>query len=117
MTIESVVIRNFKGPRETDLTFSKGLHILVGDNETGKSTGLEAIDLVRTKQLIRDVGFDLHPFPFHQSVVHEFVQAVKDGLVVPQLKTVIEIYFAGNPELAEHKGTNNSHYANCPGGA
>ena len=116
MTIERVVIRNFKGLRETDLTFSKGLNILVGDNETGKSTVLEAINLALTKQLNRrDVGYDLHPFLFHQSVVQEFVQSIRDGLVVPPLKIVIEVYLADNPELAEHKGTNNSHSANCPG--
>ena len=116
MTIERVVIRNFKGLRETDLTFSNGLNILVGDNETGKSTVLEAINLALTKQLNRrDVGYDLHPFLFHQSVVQEFIQAIKDGSVVPPLEIVIEVYFADNPELAEHKGTNNSRNADCPG--
>ena len=116
MTIERVVIRNFKGLRATDLTFSKGLNILVGDNETGKSTVLEAINLALTKQLNRrDVGYDLHPFLFHQSVVQEFVQAVGDGSVVPPLKIVIEIYFTDDPELAEHKGTNNSQNLDCPG--
>ena len=116
MTIERVVIRNFKGLQETDLTFSEGLNILVGDNETGKSTVLEAINLALTKQLNRrDVGYDLHPFLFHQSVVQEFVQAVRDGSVVPPLKIVIEVYLADYPELAEHKGTNNSRNANCPG--
>ena len=116
MTIERVVIRNFKGLRATDLSFSKGLNILVGDNETGKSTVLEAINLALTKQLNRrDVGYDLHPFLFHQSVVQEFVQAVTDGSVVAPLKIVIEVYFADIPELAEHKGTNNSYNTDCPG--
>lgn len=116
MTIQRVVICNFKGLRETDLTFSKGLNILVGDNETGKSTVLEAINLALTKQLNRrDIGYDLHPFLFHQSVVQEFVQAVRDGSVVPPLKIVIEVYLADNPEFAEHKGTNNSHNTDCPG--
>jgi len=30
MTIERVIIRNFKGLKETDLTFGKGINILVG---------------------------------------------------------------------------------------
>ena len=116
MTIERVVIRNFKGLRETDLTFGKGVNILVGDNETGKSTVLEAINLALTKQLNRrDAGYDLHPFLFHQSVVQEFVQSVRDGSVVPPLEIDIEVYLTDDPALAEHKGTNNSHNADCPG--
>ena len=116
MTIERVVIRNFKGLKKTDLTFGKGLNILVGDNETGKSTVLEAINLALTKQLNRrDAGYDLHPFLFHQSVVQEFVQGVRDGLVVPPLEIDIEVYLTDDPALAEHKGTNNSHNADCPG--
>jgi len=58
MTIERVVIRNPKGLRATDLTFSKGLNVLVGDNETGKSSVLEAINIALTKQLNRhDAGY------------------------------------------------------------
>ena len=115
MTIERVVIRNFKGLKATDLTFGKGLNILVGDNETGKSTILEAINLALTKQLNRrDAGYDLHPFLFHQSVVQEFVQGVRDGLSVPP-QIDVEVYLTDDPALAEHKGTNNSHNADCPG--
>lgn len=116
MTIERVVIRNFKGLKETDLSFSEGLNILVGDNETGKSTVLEAVNLALTKQLNRrDAGYDLHPFLFHQSIVQEFVQSVRNGLVVPPLGIDIEVYLRDDPALAEHKGTNNSRNADCPG--
>lgn len=116
MTIELVIIRNFKGLKETELTFGKGVNILVGDNETGKSTVLEAINLALTKQLNRrDAGYDLHPFLFHQSNVQEFVQSVRNGSVVPPLQIEIEIYLTDDPALAEHKGTNNSRNADCPG--
>ena len=116
MTIERVIIRNFKGLKETELTFGKGLNILVGDNETGKSTVLEAINLALTKQLNRrDAGYDLHPFLFHQPVVQEFVQSVRDGSVVSPLEIDIEVYLTDDPALAEHKGINNSRNADCPG--
>ena len=116
MTIERVIVRNFKGLKETELTFGKGVNILVGDNETGKSTVLEAINLALTKQLNRrDAGYDLHPFLFHQSIVQEFVQSVRDGSVVSPLEIDIEVYLTDDPALAEHKGTNNSRNADCPG--
>lgn len=116
MPIEHVVIRGFKGLMETELTFGKRLNILVGDNETGKSTVLEAINLALTKQLNRrDIGYDLHPFLFHQQDVQAFVQRVKAGGVVAPLDIEIEIYLTDTPALAVHKGTNNSRRANCPG--
>ena len=116
MTIERVIIRNFKGLKETELTFGDGVNILVGDNETGKSTVLEAINLALTKQLNRrDIGYDLHPFLFHQSIVQDFVQSVRDGLVVPPLEIEIEVYLRDDPVLAEHKGTNNSRNEDRPG--
>ena len=116
MTIERVIIRNFKGLKETELTFGDGVNILVGDNETGKSTVLEAINLALTKQLNRrDIGYDLHPFLFHQSIVQDFVRSVRHGLVVPPLQIEIEVYLTDDPALAEHKGTNNSRNDNCPG--
>lgn len=116
MTIARVIIRNFKGLKETNLTFGKGVNILVGDNETGKSTVLEAINLALTRQLNRrDAGYELHPFLFHQSIVQEFVQGVGNGKVLPPLEIDIEVYFKDDPALAEHKGTNNSCNVDCPG--
>lgn len=52
MHIEKVIIENlkcFKG--QFSVTLNKGLNILVGDNETGKSTVLEAIHLALSGQL------------------------------------------------------------------
>ncbi len=116
MTIERVIVRNFKGLKETELTFGKGVNILVGDNETGKSTVLEAINLALTKQLNRrDAGYDLHPFLFHQSIIEQFVQSVGDGAGVSPPEIEIEVYLTDDPALAEHKGTNNSRNADCPG--
>jgi putative ATP-dependent endonuclease of OLD family len=45
MRISKVSINNFRGVAETDLLFPKHA-VLIGDNNTGKSTVLEALDLV-----------------------------------------------------------------------
>jgi putative ATP-dependent endonuclease of OLD family len=46
MHISKIIISNFKSYREPfHLELNKGLNILVGNNETGKSTILEAIHL------------------------------------------------------------------------
>ena len=49
MQIEKLVIQNFKGFKERfTVNLNSGLNIIVGDNEAGKSTIIEAINLVLT---------------------------------------------------------------------
>ena len=49
MEIEKVVIRNFKVFRKKfTIHLNSGLSVIVGDNEAGKSTILEAINLALT---------------------------------------------------------------------
>lgn len=49
MAISKVKIQNFKSFKDTfTLTLNKGLNVLVGDNESGKSTILEAIHIALT---------------------------------------------------------------------
>ena len=116
MSIERLIIRNFKGLRNTDLSFRPDMNILVGDNESGKSTVLEAINPALSKQINRrDVTYELHPYLFNQSAVKEFLSRVKAGHIVEPLAITIEIYLEDNDKFAEHKGTNNSLRENCPG--
>lgn len=46
MKIEKLVLQNYKSFKDrTVIEFNEGLNILVGDNEAGKSTILEAVHL------------------------------------------------------------------------
>ena len=49
--IREVVIRNFKVFRNFEIQLNSDLNILVGNNEAGKSTILEAIVLALTKRI------------------------------------------------------------------
>jgi len=60
MRISKVSIKNFRGVAEADLFFPKHA-VLIGDNNTGKSTVLEALDLV----LGPDRAFRLPPVDEH----------------------------------------------------
>ncbi|REM97111.1 DUF2813 domain-containing protein, partial [Mycobacterium tuberculosis] len=51
MPIERIVIDNFKSFRHLDLPLNAHMNLVVGDNEVGKSTLLEAIHAVVTGQL------------------------------------------------------------------
>ena len=51
MTIERVIIKNYRALRSTDIRLGDNVNIIVGDNESGKSTLLEAINLALRCQI------------------------------------------------------------------
>lgn len=116
MTIERVIVRNYKALREADITLQPTLNIIVGDNESGKSTLLEAINLALRCQLNRRPAMqELHPFLLNAESVQEFAQSHNDGEPQSPPSILIELYFANIPELSDLKGTNNSDKIDVPG--
>ena len=61
--ITRLMLQNFKKFPELDLRFTHDRNILVGDNESGKSTILLALDLV-LRALLQIVGGDKLIIPF-----------------------------------------------------
>lgn len=56
MYISKISLHNFKGFKgDHELVFNKGVNFLVGDNNCGKSSILEAVDFIRTKKLKEDI--------------------------------------------------------------
>ncbi len=113
--IKRAIIKNYKGLRNTEIEFKDGLNIVVGDNECGKTTLLEAINLALTGQLNRrPAAYELHPFLFNSSATAEYVAALRGGQTVPPPAILIEIYFKDEAPAAL-RGTNNSRNEDCPG--
>jgi putative ATP-dependent endonuclease of the OLD family len=109
-------VQNFKGLRALDISLNPKLNILVGDNEMGKSTLLEAINLALTGQLNgRSVAHELHPFLFHQAATAEYVTNIRSGKPAPPPQIVIEVYLSDEKTYADLKGRNNSRNEDCPG--
>lgn len=116
MHITKVVIRNFRCLRNCTTTLNDKLNIIVGDNECGKSTLLEAIHVTLSGQLNgRPLVTELHPQLFNQRAVREYIEGMKAGKATPPPSILIELYFAAIPELAVCRGTNNSLKENVPG--
>jgi len=71
MKIEKLVLQNYKSFKErTVIEFNEGLNILVGDNEAGKSTILEAIHLCLSGILDgKYLKHDFHQYLFNYEIV------------------------------------------------
>ena len=114
--ITRAVIKNYKGLRESDIQFGPDLNILVGDNETGKSTVLEAINLALTGQINRrSAKYELHPFLFHQQATAAYIAGLQEDPATQPPEILIEVYLQDVDQYADLKGQNNSLFENCPG--
>jgi putative ATP-dependent endonuclease of the OLD family len=90
----------------------------VGDNETGKSTLLEAINLVLSSQLDgRNIQYELNPYVFNSEMVKGYFAALKNGKHASPPQILVEAYLDDdqNSDVAKLKGTNNSAGEDCPG--
>lgn len=116
MPIERVVIENFKSFRRLNLPLNPHMNLVVGNNEVGKSTLLEAIHAVVTGQLNgRNIAFEITPYLFHQPTVQEYLAEVQAGRNAPPPHIRIEAYLGNDTGLAALRGTNNSLGADTAG--
>lgn len=104
--IKKVNIENYKCFKgKFTLKLNSGLNILVGDNETGKSTILEAIHLALTGLLNgRYLKNEITQHLFNKETVSEFVKNVKSGIDLPFI--LIEL-FIGGADFALFEGDGN----------
>jgi predicted ATPase len=117
MHITKAKIRNYRSLDHCDLHFREGLNILVGDNEAGKSTLLEAISLALTGSLNgRPIAQELHPYLFSMRATRTYLEALHSGKPAHLPSITIELFFSNIPELASFRGDNHSEKPeDCPG--
>jgi len=114
--IKKIFIKNYKIFDVFDFTLNKGLNIVVGDNETGKSTILEAINLALTKRLNgKSIEYELTPYLFNKTCEKVYLDSLRTSHPVAPPEIVIEIYINDNPELASLRGSMNSKKEDCTG--
>lgn len=116
MAIKKVKIRNFKCFKGIfELELNTGLNILVGNNETGKSTILEAIHIALTGFYGgRNIRNELSQYLFNRDVVELYINSVNNGAALPPPSISIEVFFDGsiNPE---YEGNDNSERVSFEG--
>ena len=97
MPLKQIIIQNFKSLRNLKIQFNKGLNILVGDNEAGKSTILEAIHLALTGIYRgRNIKGEISQYLFNNEVVEEYLKSLKSKNPCEPPRIVIEVYFEGS---------------------
>jgi predicted ATP-dependent endonuclease of OLD family len=107
--IKKVFIQNYKIFEKFDLELNDTINIIVGDNEAGKSTILEAINLAFSKRLNgKLIEYELSPHIFNQNCVNSYLNELKDKKNPLLPKIIIEIYLEEKPELEYLRGSMNS---------
>ncbi len=114
--IKKLFIQNYKIFRNFELELNSDLSILVGDNEVGKSTILEAINLALTRKLNgRQIDQELTPFIFNQDCCAEYLKAIRSKTPKEPPPIRIELYLNDAPELEFLRGSMNSNKEDCAG--
>jgi len=106
--IEKVNIINYKCfEGKFSIEFKDGINIIVGNNEAGKSTILEAIHLALTGILNgRYIRNELSQYLFNENIVNNYLNSLKSSEKLEPPKIIIEIFFSekGDPKF---EGNNN----------
>lgn len=103
-----------------DLTFRPNprLNLIVGSNESGKSTLMEAIALALTGRINgRTAAEELNPYWFNIELVEGFVRSRAAGKLVPWPEICIELFFENCDDLQQLCGAINTDVPTnaCPG--
>ncbi|HAA13073.1 MAG TPA: ATP-dependent endonuclease [Cytophagales bacterium] len=116
MYIEKIIIENFKGYKgRFSLDLWNGPNIIVGNNEAGKSTILEAIHLGLSGFLNgRYLKNELSQYLFNRDYEEEYIKSLKSKNPSPPPHILIELYLNAD-ELQELRGNGNSQKSDSIG--
>ena len=108
MHISKVYIQNFKGIKELTIDLNEKINILVGKNDSCKSTIIEAINIALTSYY-RGKKLDISENLFNKEVVKEYLASFAKGRIhcTPPM-ILIELYFSNAEDtLSDLKGSIN----------
>ena len=116
--IKKIKVRGYRIYKDFCLIPDRKLNLLVGANEAGKSTLMEAIALALTGRIGgRSASEDLNPYWFNTEIVAEFLhsRANKNPVALPEIH--IELFFEDRSDLQRLCGAVNSDIPTnaCPG--
>lgn len=102
--VRSIKLINFKKFSDIYIEFNNDVNIFVGDNNAGKSTILEGLEIALNYNYRgRPFNAEFSPDLFNKDAVNLFLSSDKTSKHLPEL--IIEAYIDGVPE---YRGANNS---------
>jgi putative ATP-dependent endonuclease of the OLD family len=115
--INKIVIKGYRLFKELTIEPSPGMNIVVGDNETGKSTLLEAIGLALTGRVSGRLAIEeLNPYWFHVDNVRDYFANHGAAQQVGPPEILIELYLdSSHADAQRMRGVHNSLRQDCPG--
>lgn len=115
--ITKVVIQGYRKFRRFSIDPDSAMNIIVGDNEAGKSTLLEAIALALSGRIGgRWASEELNPYWFNSDDVVDYLAAYKLNPQAPAPVISIEVYLESeDPDVQRMRGVHNSLKRDCPG--
>jgi putative ATP-dependent endonuclease of the OLD family len=116
--IEKVRIQGYRIFKDLTVKPNPRLNLIVGANESGKSTLMEAIALALTGRINgRTASEELNPYWFNMSLVEEFLKNRRAGKRVPLPEIRIEVFLENRDELQNLCGAINTDVPTnaCPG--
>ncbi|MFD6677726.1 ATP-dependent endonuclease [Rhodococcus zopfii] len=117
--IEKIKITGYRKFKNVTIEPHKKFNLLVGDNEAGKSTILEALTLALTGRINgRPAAEELNPYWFNQDVVAAFFADRASGKKVAPPEITIELFLADRDDLQrKFVGAHNTDVPthDCPG--
>jgi putative ATP-dependent endonuclease of the OLD family len=114
--LTKIIIKNYRVFEDFCLEFDSGMNILVGHNDAGKTTLLEAVHLSLTSRLRgRLLAYELSPHLINQAAATSYLDAIHRGEDATPPEIIIDLYLDEREETARLKGTNNSTCENAPG--
>lgn len=116
--ITKIRIRGYRIYKDFLLKPNPGVNILVGDNDAGKSTLMEAISLALNGRIGgRGILEELNPHWFNTQMVAEFLALRRAGMKPALPQILIELYLQNTDELQGLLGAVNADVPTnaCPG--
>lgn len=116
--IKKIKIQGYRIYKNFELKPNQKLNLIVGANESGKSTLMEAITLALTGRINgRRASGELNPYWFNTAIVEEFVERRSNGDMVAFPEIRIELFFEDRDDLQQLCGAINSEVPTmaCPG--